>query len=266
MIGYWAGSRTAAVRPEPVVTRPPAASGPSAPGPTGAGGPPADPVARTPTAPPAPAPATVRPAAAVRAAAPAGATVLPDAADGTERGRPAVSGTGSIAVMATPLEANVYLDGVKSGLTPRNLKNVPLGTHTIRVTRPGYASEQREVVLTADQSTVRVDFALSTARSPRGEAAAGGRVAAGTAAGPPGVRAGEAGRQSLVVESRPPGARVRVDGVDVGTAPVTVSPVASGKHKLEVQLPGYRLWTETLTVTAGRARQVTASLERNDRR
>jgi len=296
MIGYWVGSRTAAVRPRPVVPRPPAASGPAVPGPTGVVGPPADPAARTPAgaaervpassaersqstpgvrgeaatpaAPPAAAPATVRPAAAVLAAASAGATLLPDAADGADRGRSSVSGTGSIAVMATPLEANVYLDGVKSGLTPRNLRNVPVGTHTIRVTRPGYASEERQVVLTADQSTVRVEFALSPARSPRGEAA-GGRLPAGTAvrlAGTPGARAGEAGRQSLVVESRPPGARVRVDGVDVGTAPVTVSPVTSGKHKLEVQLPGYRLWTETLTVAAGRARQVTATLERNDRR
>ena len=174
-----------------------------------------------------------------------------------------------IAVMATPLEANVYLDGVKSGLTPRNLRNVPLGTHTVRVTRPRYASEEREVVLTADQPTARVDFSLSPERSARGGASAGGRAAAGAAArsaAASGSRAGQAGRQSLVIDSRPPGARVRVDGAEVGTTPVTVTSVAAGRHRLELQMPGYRPWSETLTVTAGRDRQVTATLERNDRR
>lgn len=74
------------------------------------------------------------------------------------------------------------------------------------------------------------------------------------------------GQQSLVIQTRPAGARVRVGGRDVGVTPVTVSPIRPGLHKIELRLDGYRPWAETLTVKAGQVRRVAVSLERASQR
>jgi len=63
--------------------------------------------------------------------------------------------------------------------------------------------------------------------------------------------------------SRPPGARVILDGKDVGTTPFTLNRVAPGHHTIELRLAGYRPWTTSITVEAGKPQRVTASLERD---
>jgi len=95
------------------------------------------------------------------------------------------------------------------------------------------------------------------AASKAGVAPAGGREAASPPA---------SGQQSLVIQTRPAGARVRVGGRDVGVTPVTVSPIRPGLHKIELRMDGYRPWAETLTVKAGQVRRVAVSLERASQR
>jgi hypothetical protein len=153
----------------------------------------------------------------------------------------------------------VYIDGTLDGLTPRNLKRVPFGTHTIRVTRPGYVPEEKTVVLSASEPSVRVEFRLRPGDAARPPAAAAKPV--------PGVsKPAPAGSETLVIETRPPGARARVDGLDAGATPVTLTSVRAGLHKVELQLPGYRRWAETITVKAGQRRLIAISLERTNQR
>jgi hypothetical protein len=159
---------------------------------------------------------------------------------------------GVIAVAATPVSANVYVDGEKSGLTPRNLRNVPLGSHTIRVTRPGYAPQEQTVVLTAQEPSARVEF---TMRPGKAEPAA--------AAEPrPAVKS----VLTVLVESTPPGALIRIDGRELTVTPLTVRQLRPGTHKLELRLPGYKTWSTTVTVAAGDQRRITAALERDTQR
>jgi hypothetical protein len=65
-----------------------------------------------------------------------------------------------------------------------------------------------------------------------------------------------------MVESRPPGARVFLDGKLVGTTPLTMSDVPAGAHAVRLDLAGYRPWVSSVRVVAGEPGRVTASLDR----
>jgi serine/threonine-protein kinase len=163
----------------------------------------------------------------------------------------------------------VYLDGERDGLTPRNLRKVPLGTHTIRVTRPAYGTQEREVVLTAREPSALVEFTLRPGKAgvpartaPSSKPAARPAVPSAAAGGRPSAPTPAVVSPSLAIETRPPGARVRVDGRDVGVTPLTVTPLQPGPHSVELQLQGYRQWSSTVTLAAGQRRRLSASLER----
>ncbi len=67
---------------------------------------------------------------------------------------------------------------------------------------------------------------------------------------------------ALVVESRPRGARVFLDGRLVGQTPLTLPEVTPGEHAVRIDLVGYRRWVTTITTVAGERTRVAASLER----
>ncbi len=239
--GYWLGTRNAP--PTPVVTASRSA--------------PAPPESTEASPLPAPASSQTAQAGAAQPVAPAGAMPAPVA---PERGAPpppaapAASARGAIQVTSSQ-QANVYVDGERRGMTPRNLSNVPMGSHTIRVTRPGFAPQEQTVVLTPEEPSARLAFTLSPAGAP----------AAPTA---PGAAPAPAPRSVLTVliASTPSGARIRIDGRDLGPTPLTVRQLRPGTHTLELRMPGYRLWTERITVAAGDRRQITAALERDNSR
>jgi hypothetical protein len=66
----------------------------------------------------------------------------------------------------------------------------------------------------------------------------------------------------LVVESKPSGAVVFLDGRQVGTTPLTFPLVQVGSHSVRITLEGYRPWTSAVQVGAAETNRVTASLER----
>ena len=51
---------------------------------------------------------------------------------------PAAESTGSLEVDSRPLGANVFLDGVLVGTTPVEMRQVPVGEHTVRLEHDGY--------------------------------------------------------------------------------------------------------------------------------
>jgi eukaryotic-like serine/threonine-protein kinase len=66
------------------------------------------------------------------------------------------------------------------------------------------------------------------------------------------------------VDSRPPGARVTVDGRDVGVTPVTI-PVAAGEHTVRFEMAGYQPVATTARVEPGARARVAVSLTINER-
>ncbi|MGE3179807.1 MAG: PEGA domain-containing protein, partial [Vicinamibacterales bacterium] len=133
------------------------------------------------------------------------------------------------------------------GLTPLTLRSLPYGTHTLRVTREGYESESRRVIISNAQPAQSLILDLGRSRN------------GGAARGAPGDRV----LATLAVESRPPGASVFLNGRRVGMTPLLLDPAPSGSHALRLELEGYRRWTATVRVAAGERNRVTASLEQD---
>src|SRR5205814_10721548 len=67
---------------------------------------------------------------------------------------------------------------------------------------------------------------------------------------------------SLIVESRPPGAAVIVDGQHAGITPLSLGDVRVGTHAIRIERDGYRIWTAGVNISAGAQNRVTASLEK----
>ena len=70
--------------------------------------------------------------------------------------------------------------------------------------------------------------------------------------------------QPAIVEvaSRPAGAIVYVDDVPVGSTPITLRNVASGAHRVRLELTDYRSWTTDVHVEAASRMRIGASLTR----
>jgi hypothetical protein len=153
---------------------------------------------------------------------------------------------GRVLVRSSPAGARVVLDGREVGMTPVTVRALSFGTHLVRVTRDGYVDDERRVSVSAKRPAQSLIVELSRARETKVDASEGG-AARFTAA--------------LVVESRPPGAVVYLNGERVGTTPLTLDTVATGSQALRLEMDGYRRWTSSVRVVAGERNRITASLE-----
>ena len=149
----------------------------------------------------------------------------------------APAATGRLLVRSTPSGASVAVNGVARGTTPLALRDLQLGTHTITVTRRSYGAEEHRVVLTAARPSRSLEIRLSQTATPV-------PVATGV----------------LVVESRPPGAAVMIDGKPRGSTPLTVDAIAPGTYRVALALAGYQLFATTVRVVAGERTRAAASL------
>ncbi len=180
--------------------------------------------------------------------------------------------TGRLVVRSSPARAEVLVNGIKKGETPLTLRDLPLGTHTIRVSRAGYQASTRKVTLSASRTADSLSFDLqpmdARAGAPR-ETAAGSAPAAGAATGTAAdleadrasAEATAAGLGALYVLSHPAGASVIVDGQVVGTTPLLVTNVPPGSKTVRLELAGHKPWSSTVHVAAGQRVRVAASLE-----
>ena len=221
-----AGTETdAAIKPDPVPPRPAEVPPMSA-------------------APPAAVPSAVEPSAARTAPPAEAAKPKPEP--------PVVARTGRITVRTAPAGARVLIDGKDVGKTPLTVPNLARGTHTVRVMRDGYTSLDRRVSITTGEPTATLTLNLTRTPPP----------AARGASPAPAAQASAAREQtSLLVESRPTGATVILDGKRVGTTPMSLPSVTIGNHAVRLELAGFRPWTASVRVVSGERNRVAASLE-----
>ena len=64
-----------------------------------------------------------------------------------------------------------------------------------------------------------------------------------------------------MVESRPPGADVFLNGKPVGTTPLMLSDVPVGEHAIHLELAGYRRWASAVRIVASERNRVAGSLD-----
>ncbi len=60
--------------------------------------------------------------------------------------------TGYVSISSTPPDANVYLDGVYKGTTPRTVPDVSSGYHTIKLIKSGYEDHTEEIYISAGRA------------------------------------------------------------------------------------------------------------------
>lgn len=149
--------------------------------------------------------------------------------------------SGQIAVKSTPSGAAVTVNGKPAGLTPLTVADLAMATHSVVVSKPGFVSETRKVVLSvrAPSGALQVTLDPERAVSPPKTAPTG----------------------SITVDSRPKGARVTIDGRSIGTTPLSAPGFKPGTHTVRVELAGHKPVVTTVVVKAGETAKVAVTLE-----
>jgi hypothetical protein len=156
---------------------------------------------------------------------------------------------GRVLVRSTPAGADVIINGERRGVTPLALRELPYGEYLIAVSRAGYSTQQHQVTLTAARPSQSLEISLAG-----GAGLSGGSVTSSTIAAP-GATVG-----SLLIESRPVGAKVYIDGRAAGITPIMLERLAPGAHAVRLELSGYNAWTTTAGVVPGEMTRLSASL------
>jgi len=139
--------------------------------------------------------------------------------------------TGTIMVSSSPSGANIYIDGEYKGTTETWGKSfsMPVGDHTIKLTKSGYNDWETTKYVYADE-----DIDVSATLTPQ-----------------PG---------SISISSAPAGAKIYLDGAYKGTTPKTISDVSVGYHTIELNKEGYQSWSTSVYVTSGGTETVSVSM------
>lgn len=197
---------------------------------------------------PAPKTAPGTPAPARPSAAPAATAPTPAA--------PAAAAIGSLLVRSTPSGASVSVDGAGKGVTPLALRDLPAGTRTITITHPGYIAETRKVQITDARPSRSLEVRLSAdAPTPAPRPSTPATLGKPATPSKPAATTG-----TLVVESRPTGASVSVNGRDRGTTPLVIDDLSPGTYQVVLSMTGYRNFATTARVVAGERVRAAASL------
>lgn len=172
--------------------------------------------------------------------------------------RPAATTTGRIVVTSTPSKAQVVINGKWTGRTPLTVDDLRFGAYVVRVIEPGYEAVREEFTLSPAAATKTMNVTLGRrAAAPPDVRAPQVPAPAAPSAKPPAAATGD-----VYVDSRPRGARVFIDGKEVGVTPLTLTGQAVGSHVVRLELADHQSPTVTTEVTAQKTARVTLSLER----
>ncbi len=161
---------------------------------------------------------------------------------------------GRLQIRSTPAGATVQVDGVRRGVTPLTLTGLLLGPRAISLSRDGYVGQDRSVTLSTARPSQSVDVRLAPARTA---AATTQPAPTAPAAAPPSTNGALGG---LIIESRPPGAAVTVNGVPRGTTPISIGRLPPGSYTVTMRRAKYLPVSMVVTVTSGERARAAATL------
>ncbi|HJJ29236.1 MAG TPA: PEGA domain-containing protein, partial [Methanocorpusculum sp.] len=114
----------------------------------------------------------------------------------------------SVEITSEPAGASVYIDGELAGTTPLSVKSLTLGQHVIEVALDGY-EKKTDFISVVNQQGISRSYVLNAKTG------------------------------SLSVTSDPDGLEIFLDGVSVGTAPVTINNLVPDKYTVSVKTEQY---------------------------
>lgn len=136
--------------------------------------------------------------------------------------------TGTIAVQTSPSGASVYINGIYQGTAPVTATGIRPGTYTIIGEMPGAESTTEIVTMTGGEyRTVTLNLG---------------------------------GTGAITFTSEPSGAYIELDGTIIGTTPHTATDISPGEHRIVITKNGYYNWRETIDMTGGGTRYISATL------
>jgi formylglycine-generating enzyme required for sulfatase activity len=127
---------------------------------------------------------------------------------------------GRVTLLADPEGATATIDGEQAGSTPLTALELAAGTHTLQLRHPRYLPLDDTLQVAGRDRQETFEYRLSPAWA----------VAS--------------------VSSEPAGADIFIDGEPVATTPASVE-VMQGERQLQLRLPGYAPWQQTLVAKAG---------------
>lgn len=146
--------------------------------------------------------------------------------------------TGSIMAISFPQGAEVYINGLFQGVTPKRIENFSTGQHTIEFIMPGYNLWSKDITVSHDRIT-RIEADLEKKEF----------------------------YGKLLVSSDPSNTVVFVDGKEYGKVPINgtllIGQLKEGFHELTVMKPEsreYKTWVQMIEVISGETTSVHVSL------
>ncbi len=138
---------------------------------------------------------------------------------------------GNIRVETTPPGAAVTVDGDERGKSPLALTGLSIGQHKIGLASDGHLSVTKTVTV-QDQQTTTLKETLTRAEG------------------------------QLICVSVPTGAKITLDGKEVGVTPKTITEVPVGKRVVTLYVEGYQPWTGRAPIVHGETTKVEVGLIR----
>ncbi|MFO7557930.1 MAG: PEGA domain-containing protein [Desulfobacterales bacterium] len=136
---------------------------------------------------------------------------------------------GSFDITSIPPSAEVYLDGVKQGVTPLKIDQIKKGFRKVEVTKAGYETWSENVQVIPG-GIVALDAEL--------------KVAMG----------------SVNITSKPDNADIYISGIKHGSTPMVIK-IEKGVRKIELKKPGYETWEQDIQIAEGDIRTISAFLD-----
>jgi formylglycine-generating enzyme required for sulfatase activity len=127
---------------------------------------------------------------------------------------------GHLEIITTPDKASVFINDENKGLTPLAISDLAPDTYQLKIVSPRYFAVEQAVDIEGMGHTTQLQFQLKPAWG------------------------------KISFRSKPPGATISVAGKDYGPTPGTAEVLTSGEQ-VELKLPGYKTWQETLSIGVG---------------
>ncbi len=128
--------------------------------------------------------------------------------------------TGGLLVRTTPDGALIFLNGENKGVTPVTIPELPVGSHVISVSSPGYQNLTTQAVV-MEGALTEVSIPLLSEKG------------------------------SLYINTTPSGAEISIDGKPSGLSPVLIPDLTPGNHTLEASKAGYEATRQQVQVIGG---------------
>lgn len=175
--------------------------------------------------------------------------------------------TGNLYVASNPTGANLYVDNVLKGTTPKTVMGLSVGNHAIKVTKSGYYDYTTTKYINAGQTAtfnVTLTPVNNSGNQTVNQTNSTHKVCSGTSCisvSGAGINQCTSNAQcsvnqtnqtgNLYVTSKPMGASLYVDNVYRGATPYTVYGLIIGNHAVKLTKSGYYTYTTTKYINAG---------------